>query len=83
MLPTNKLIIGIYIICILLSGNVSGEVMEINKDATKTFSPRQFCHNTGGSINETADTNQYICCYEEKCLLIDTKQGLSTILEPN
>jgi hypothetical protein len=81
MLPANKMLIGLFINYALLSGNVSGEVMKINKDATETFSPRQYCLNTEGTINETAHANQFVCCYTHKCLLIDTEKGKSIILE--
>ena len=83
MLPANKMLIGLFINYTLLSGNVSGKAVEVNKHASDAFSPRQYCLNTGGAINETAHANQYICCYKHKCLLIDTEKGKSIILEKN
>jgi hypothetical protein len=81
MLPINKVTIGLFINFILFSGNVSGEAVEMKKDASETYSARHYCLNTGGAISETDHANQYICCYNNKCLLIDTKKGKSIILE--
>ena len=81
MLLTNKLAIGLFINCALLSGTAYGEVLKVNGDASNTFSARQFCLDTKGTISETNHTEQYICCYTDKCLLIDTEKGMSIILE--
>lgn len=81
MLTANKIVIGLFINFTLLSGNVSGKAGELKKDASNTFSARQYCLNTGGAISETDYAKQYICCYKNKCLLIDTEKGKSIILE--
>jgi len=81
MLPINKVIIGIFISIILFSGNVFGESVELKEDASDRFSARHYCLNTGGAISENGHPNQYICCYKNKCLLIDTEKGKSIILE--
>jgi hypothetical protein len=83
MLPVNKLVIGLFINYTLLSGNLSGKAVELNKDASDTYSVKQYCRSTGGAISETVHANQYICCYKHKCLLIDTEKGMSIILEKN
>ena len=81
MLTANKIVIGLFINFTLLSGNVFAETAELKKGASNTFSARQYCLNTGGAISENGHTNQYICCYKHKCLLIDTEKGKSIILE--
>jgi len=81
MLPVNKLAIGLFINCTLLSGTVFGEVLKANNNASDTFSARQYCLNTKGTLNETAHAKQFTCCYKDKCLLIDTEKGKSLILE--
>jgi len=81
MLPANKLAIGLFINCTLLSGTVFGEVVKVNNDAPDTFSARQYCLNTKGTIKETTHAEQFTCCYKDKCLLIDTEKGKSIILE--
>lgn len=81
MLPVNKIVVGLFINYILLSGSVIGEAAELPKAASDTFSPRQYCRNTMGTITETNHANQYICCYKTKCLFIDTALGQSIILD--
>lgn len=81
MLLTNKLAIGLFINCALLLGTAYGEVLKVNKDASDTFSERQYCLDTKGTINETNHTEQFVCCYTDKCLLIDIEKGMSIILE--
>jgi len=81
MLPANKLAIGLFINCTLLSATVLGEVVKVDNDASDTFSARQYCLNTKGTINETTHAEQFTCCYKDKCLLIDTEKGKSIILE--
>lgn len=80
MLTANKLAIGLFINCTLLSGTAFGEVLKVKKDATETFSARQYCLNTKGTLNETDHAEQFTCCYKDKCLLIDTEKGISIIL---
>ena len=43
------------------------------------FSPRQYCHTSGGEVRETANSDIYLCCYEKKakCVVSDTRQTIS------
>lgn len=44
-----------------------------------SFSPRAYCIQTGGTINETNDPDVYMCFYhaKEKCLVINTATSQS------
>ena len=81
MLPANKIVIGLFINYTLLSANASGEAVKLNKDASDRPSARQYCRSTGGTIRETVNPNEYICCYKYKCLLSNTEKGMSIILD--
>lgn len=61
--------------CLLLAQ--SGTAVE-----DRTFSPRGFCHQTGGHVSETGHPKRYICCYpgKRKCILSDVAKGHSRII---
>lgn len=47
--------------------------------ADRPFSPRSYCHETGGAVLETGDRHRYICCYAARqlCLAVSTNSRTS------
>lgn len=45
-----------------------------------TFSPRQYCRQTGGHVTETNVPHKYICWYKNKGVLTNTQVGVSTLI---
>jgi hypothetical protein len=46
------------------------------------LSPRDFCHNTNGTVTETGIRHIYICCYssKQKCIINNEKRGYSRLI---
>lgn len=47
--------------------------------AAEPFTPRGYCHQTGGAVLETGNRHHYICCYAARqyCLAMDTRSRTS------
>lgn len=46
--------------------------------ADRLFSPRGYCHETGGAVLETGDRNHYICCYAARRLCLAVSMNSRT-----
>ena len=77
MLSINTIAIAFFACFNFVASAVSNPVSEPASEGT--FSPRQFCKNTGGMVIETLNSDEYICSYEKKYLVINTKKGTSQV----
>lgn len=64
---------------ISISAALAGLLWTTSAGSEQAFSPRDYCHATGGAVLETGDRDIYICCYAAKqhCLAINTRSRTS------
>lgn len=62
-----------------ISAALAGLLWTTSARGEQAFSPRDYCHATGGAVLETGDKDIYICCYAAKqhCLAINTRSRTS------
>lgn len=72
----------IALICLLNPYAISiSNADDLRLDSIK-LSPRDFCHNTNGTVTETGVQHIYICCYssKQKCIINNEKRGYSRLI---